>query len=204
MTMHQLRCRRRGMLAGIAALAAVGISAGVAVAASGVPEIDRANATMRLAAEPQFVSRACAGEDGIRYVTFRGGWHGGEIDVTPGSTDYSLKGVLTISKVVWTVNLETQRGVLAGAAVLTEAGVRTYAGTMRLITQGLPSAARPAAARGFLSAATYTNGTTDGGSLLGNVELKIGAGFSASGLFGDSAGTLNTPDYSVTTANQAC
>jgi hypothetical protein len=206
MTMKKMRrIPRRGLLAGAAALVAVAVSAGVAVAMSGVPEIDKANATMRLAPAPKFSSTACAGEDGMRYVTFRGGWHGTEIDVTPGSTDYSLKGVLTISKLTWTVNLKTQRGALIGAAVLTDpAGARTYAGTLRLITQGLPSQDKPSAGRGFLVAATYTKGVTDKGSLLANIEMRISSGFSATGQFGDSAGTQNTPNYSVTTANQVC
>ncbi len=199
------RVSRRGLFAGAAALVAVAVSAGVAVAMSGVPEVDKANAAMRLAPAPKFGSTTCAGEDGMRYVTFRGGWHGAEIDVTPGSTDYSLKGVLTIAKVTWTVNLKTQRGALIGAAVLTDqAGARTYAGTLRLITQGLPTQNQPAAGRGFLVASTYTKGVTDGGSLLGNVEMRISSGFSATGEFGDSAGTMNTPNYSVTTANQVC
>ena len=206
MTMQKARrFGRRGVLAGVAGLLAVSVSVGVAVAVSGVPEVDRANAVMRLAAEPKFSSTACAGEDGIRYVTFRGGWHGAEVDATPGSTDYSLSGVLTISKVTWTVNTKTRRGVLAAAAVLADkSGARTYAGTLRLITQGLPTQDQPAAARGFLVAATYTNGAADGGSLLANVELRIASGFSATGQFGDSPAALNTPDYSVTTANQVC
>src|SRR6476469_2828688 len=206
MTMQKVRrSGLRGVLAGVAAVLAATVSAGVAVAMSGVPEIDRANATMRLAAEPEFTSIACAGEDGIRYVTFRGGWHGAELDATPGSTDYSLTGVLTISKVTWTVNTKTRRGALVAAAVLTDkAGARTYAGTLRLITQGLPSQDQPAAARGFLVATTYTKGAADGGSLLANVELRINSGFSATGQFGDSPASLNTPDYSVTTANQVC
>lgn len=199
------RFGRRGVLAVAAAVLAVIVSAGVAVAMSGVPEIDRANATMRLAPAPKFTSTACAGEDGIRYVTFRGGWHGAELDATPGSTDYSLAGVLTISKITWTVNTKTRRGALVAAALLTDkAGARTYAGTLRLITQGLPSQDQSAAARGFLVAATYTKGVTDGGSLLANVELRINSGFSATGQFGDTPPSLNTPDYSVTTANQVC
>jgi hypothetical protein len=206
MTMLKVRrIGRRGVLAGVAGLLAASVSVGVAVAMSGVPEIDRANATMRLAPAPKFTSIACAGEDGIRYVTFRGGWHGVEVDAMPGSTDYSLSGVLTISKVTWTVNTKTSRGALAAAVVLTDkAGARTYAGTLRLITQGLPSQDAPAAARGFLVAPTYTNGVSDGGSLLANVELRISSGFSATGQFGDSPAPLNTPDYSVTTANQVC
>lgn len=206
MTIRKMRrFGRRGVVAGLAALLAVTVCAGVAVAMSGVPEIDRANATMRLAPQPKFSSIACDGEDGIRYVTFRGGWHGAELDATPGSTDYSLTGVLTVSKVTWTVNTRTRRGALTAAAVLTDnAGARTYAGILRLITQGLPSQDQPAAARGFLVATTYTKGVADGGSLLANVELRISAGFSATGQFGDSPAPLNTPDYSVTTANQVC
>lgn len=182
------------------------IGGGVAAAMSGVPEVDRANAGLRLSASPQFTSVSCAGEDGVPYVTYRGGWHGAEIDVTPASTDYNLSGSITIGKVVWTVNRKTQRGVLAGSAVLTSpaSGVRTYAGTLRLITQGLPVAGSVVAARGWLSAATYTNGATDGGSVLANVELQVNGSFAAHGTFGDAAGTFGTPSYAVATANQNC
>ena len=57
-------------------------------------------------------------------------------------------------------------------------------------------------ARGWLNAATYTNGVADGGSLLANVELQIGAGFAANGEFGNSS--MGILDYSVTTNNQTC
>ena len=206
MTMRKIaRFSGRTVFAGVAALLAVSVSAGVAVALSGVPEIDNANATMRLAAEPKFASTACAGEDGMRYVTFRGGWKGAELDATPGSTDYSLAGTLTMPKVTWTVNTKTRRGVLVTPAVLSDkTGARVYAGTLRLITQGLPNQDQVATARGFLVAGTYTKNATDGGSLLANVELRINSGFSATGQFGDTPASLNTPDYSVTTANQIC
>jgi hypothetical protein len=196
--------RLRYPVAAAAALTLIG--GGVAVAISGVPEVDRANATLRLSASPQFTSVSCAGEDGLPYVTYRGGWRGTEIDVTPASTDYDLSGPITIGKVVWTVNRETKRGVLAGSAILTSpaSGLRTYVGPLRLITQGVPVAGSVVAARGWLSAATYTHGATDGGSVLANVELQINGSFAAHGTFGDAAGTFGTPSYAVATANQNC
>jgi hypothetical protein len=195
---------RRALTAGVA-LSLIG--GGVAAATAGVPEIDKANSSMRLVASPKFESKTCAGEDGQKYVTYRGGWKGTETDVTPGSTDYNLSGKLIVGKIVWTVNLETKRGVLSGVALLTDSKTakRTYLGPLRLITQGLPSAAgNVVAARGWLDAATYTKGVADGGSVLANVELRINGSFAAQGTFGDAAGTFSTPSYAVATANENC
>jgi hypothetical protein len=182
---------------------AVGTGVAFAAASSGVPEVDEANATIQLA-PAKFVPTACAGEDGISYVTYRGTWNGGETDTTPGSTDYSLTGPLTIKSVVWTINLSTGRGLLRGKATLTGAStkIRTYYGALTLITQGLPAAGAVVQARGWESAATYTNGVADGGSLLANVELQIGAGFAANGLFGNASMGIN--DISVATNNKVC
>lgn len=174
----------------------------------GTPEIDKANADIRLSAKPAFTVTNCAGEDGISYLTYRGGWSGTEADVTPGSTDYTLSGAITVRSVVWTINTQTQRGVLTGNAVLLPppgAGTaKTYAGTITLITQRIPNVDVSASARGWLTARTYTNGTADGGSLLANIELTISNTFTAVGGFGDSASTFNTPSYAVTTANRTC
>ena len=190
-----------------AALAATVLGGGVAAAMSGTPEIDKANATMKLSPAERFTSASCAGEDGIKYVTFHGSWKGAETDVTPASTDYDLSGSLSIGKIVWTVNTRSKRGVLTGQAFLTEpaSGLRTYAGTLRLITQGMPGTdGALVAGRGWVTAATYTKGAADGGSLLANVEMQVNASFAARGTFGDSAGTFNTPTFAVTTANQDC
>ncbi|MGO9197204.1 MAG: hypothetical protein ACLQK4_08755 [Acidimicrobiales bacterium] len=183
--------------------------AGVAMAASGTPEIDEANATIALKAAKTFVPTGCAGEDGVSYVTYRGSWLGGETDGTPGSTDYNLTGALSVKNIVWTINLQTQRGVLKGKADLVgtpAAGgnaANVYVGPLTLVTQGLPTAGTDATvtARGWLNAATYTNGKADGGSILANVEFRIAGGFSATGEFGASMGF---PDYSVATNNKVC
>ena len=206
--MRSFNLLRRPRLRFVVALAAltVLVGGGVAVALSGTPEIDKANATMRLSASPKFTSVRCPGEDGLPYITYRGGWRGAESDVTPGSTDYNLSGPLVVSKVVWTINLETKRGVLSGTALLTSAASakRTYVGPLRLITQGVPSAGAVVSARGWLAAATYTKGAVDGGSVLANVEMKINGSFAAKGLFGDAPATFGTPSYAVATVNQDC
>ncbi len=187
-------------------LSAMLVGAIAAGAAAGVPEIDNANASVRLTAKPAFTQVTCAGEDGTDYVTFRGRWIGTQAEMTPGFTDYNLSGSLTVRRVEWTINLRTLRGVLTGVAVLVspEAGTTTYLGRLTLITEGKPNADSPALARGWLAASTYTNGTADGGSVLANVEMKIDATFAASGGFGDAFGTLGTLDYSVATVNQTC
>ena len=184
-------------------------SAGIAAALTAQPEVDNANATIAFPAA-KFAPATCLGEDGINYVTYRGAWSGTETDVTPGSTDYNLSGTLTVSKVLWTINLTTQRGVLRGSAELVSpspsgaTGSVTYTGPLTLITQGLPDAATTAngvSARGWINAKTYTNGAADGGSLLANVEFQIASNFSANGEFGASMGF---PDYSVADNNKVC
>lgn len=178
-----------------------------AAAIVGIPEIDKANVTMRLTANPAFVPKTCDGEDGITYRTYRGTWKGSETEVTPGLTDYDLSGPLTIAKVEWTINLKSQRGVLTGTATLKPASGgkgNTYSGPLTLITQGIPSQDVSAAARGWLVAPTYVAGVADGGKILANVELKINASFAANGGFGDAAPLFGTPSYSVATINRTC
>src|SRR5580765_4755145 len=101
-------------------IAAVAFSAlGVSFAAAvGTPEVDRANATFVLDPIGTFKKVNCLGEDGIKYRTLRGRWEGGETEVTPGFTDYDLSGPLTVSNVVWTINLTTVRGVLRANILL--------------------------------------------------------------------------------------
>jgi hypothetical protein len=214
MTRHPTRVRNlkedpmKRIFAAIATSAMIVAGTGIAIAAaSSVPEVDEANATIQLGST-KFVPTACTGVDGVPYVTLRGTWKGGETDLTPGSTPYNLTGPLTIKKVVWTINLNTDRGLLRGTAVLTGAepsgaAETTYSGPVTLITQGLPgTAGETVPARGWVNAATYTNGVTDGGSLLANVELEVGSGYAANGELGNS--TMGILDYSVTTNNQTC
>ena len=201
-------------IAALATTVVLSIGAGATyAAAAGVPEVDEANATFQLSPVSTFSAKACAGEDLTKYVTFRGAWAGGETDLSL-STDYVLTGKLTISKVVWTINLATQRGVLKGTASfvsdpsVTAAGdaqPSTYNGSVTLITQGLPSVAGTVAqARGWFSA-TLANTTTSGpntGTLLANVEMNIAPGFAAAGEFGNQTMGLN--DISVAFNNQTC
>jgi hypothetical protein len=188
---------------------AVGLATGsiAAVAIVGTPEIDQANVTWDLATRQAFVPKVCAGEDGINYRTLRGIWKGTENEVTPGATDYNLTGPITVNRVEWTINLKSQRGVLTGVVTLlppTGGTAKTYSGSLTLITQGVPNVDRPASARGWLVAATYTDGVADGGKVLANVELKIDATFAAKGGFGDAPPLFGTPSYSVATANRTC
>jgi hypothetical protein len=173
--------------------------------AAGVPAIDEANANIQMGAA-KFKAISCTGVGAVPYVTYAGTWTGGETDLTPGTTPYSLTGPLTISKVEWTINLSTDRGVLHGVATFatSTAAAKTYSGPITLITQGNPAvgANEPVQARGWLAASTFTNAAADGGSLLANVELQIGPGFAATGEFGNQ--TMGFDDYSIWTNNQVC
>jgi hypothetical protein len=198
------------LLAALAACAAVGAGGAAIAAAAGQPEIDRANANIQVAPSKVAVTK-CLGEDGIPYETFTSSWKGGEAENVPGSTDYNLSGTFTVSKLVWTINMATQRGVLTGTATLKSpppggtATQTTYSGPLRLITQGIPdSAGAYVPARGWIDANTYTGNVKDGGSLLANVEFQIAPSLAAHGQFGDLNPSLNIPDYSVVTNNQVC
>jgi len=191
-----------------ATVALVLLGAGVATALTvGPPHIDPANATIQAKPSPAFRGTACTGFAGVPYVTYRGGWVGGETEVPPGPTNYNLTGTWTVKKIVWTINLNTGRGVLRGTATLTSqpaAGGNaeiTYSGPITLITQGIVKSTDQVQARGWVAAATYPNGVADGGSLLANVEFAIGAGFTANGEFGS---TMGFSDLSVTDNNMVC
>jgi hypothetical protein len=175
----------------------------------GAPEIDHASATIQVKPAQTFKLSRCAGEDGIDYETYRGAWAGGE--TSPLTTDYNLTGSLSVSKIVWTINLKTDYGVLRGTATLMSqpaAGgptLVTYSGPLTLVTVGLPdSASNGVQARGWVNAATY-NGLSpdapDGGSLLANVELNVAPALSATGEFGTSMGFQ---DFSVADNNKVC
>jgi hypothetical protein len=192
-------------------LLSVGAGATYAVAA-GTPEIDPAAANLQLSPTAPFTARTCAGEDGAKYVTFRGNWAGAET-AAPLSTDYVLTGGLKISRVVWTINLTTLRGVLKGTASFqSAAGIAgpgddqpaTYTGPVTLITQGLPASATgaPAFGRGWLvgTLANINAPAPNPGTLLANVEVQVN-GFAVTGEFGN---TMNLPDWSVATNNMTC
>jgi hypothetical protein len=198
------------VLAATTVFAMIGVAAAIAV---GVPEIDRANATFSVKPTATPVILVCPGEDATTYVKDTGTWKGGEVDFTPGSTDYVLTGKLSFTGAVWTINTTTGRGLFtAKAKLVSAAGVPLYSGTITLITQDAGAGTSIAKARGWLIAKTYGGdppnppGVPDGGSLLANVVATIATtgSFAISGQFGDAPPSPGTLDYSVTTINQTC
>jgi hypothetical protein len=192
---------KRILAAGIAL--AVAFLGGMAVrAASGTPEVDRANATMQLSGSLRPTN--CVGEDAVKYVTYKGSFRGGESQFLPDPTDYGLTGSLAINAIQWTISRPTGRGVLIGTITLTNAaGAVQYAGKLTLVTQGLPSPAAAVPGRGWIVAAFAPpdEGTTPGDdSLIANVEFAL-ATTSANGQFGDAvgSGSLGFRDFSVVT-----
>jgi hypothetical protein len=186
------------------ALACVGLGGGVVAIASGsspAPEIDRASANLQL--QGKMTSKTCAGEDSIRYVTFTGAYAGGESQVLPDPTDYSLTGSVEISGFGWTINLKTDRGVLNGAITLSNsAGSPVYKGRIILVTQGLPAAGAKVPGRGFIVA--NFQGPDDGVKppnhdyLVANTEFYL-TQTSAIGEFGDATSNFGFKDYSAVT-----
>src|ERR1700694_822712 len=121
-------------------------------AASGTPEVDKANATLSMSGN--LVPTTCTGEDATPYTTYRGKWIGSQTETTTGTTDYVLGGILQGGSIVWTINQTTKRGALSGAVRLTSStGSPTYVGKLRLVTQGAPVPGGPAVpGRGFIVA----------------------------------------------------
>lgn len=188
----------RVVVGALCATACIAGGAAVASAVSGTPEIDRANATMQLSGK--VTPLRCVGEDAIPYITYRGSWKGGETQMFPDPTDYPLTGPVTVSGIVWTINLKTMRGVLTGLITLsTSAGGTDYSGHLTLVTQGLPTAGALVPGRGWINAGFKLpdEAVAPGDdNLIANVEFKLGL-TSAIGQFGDVPGSLGIPDYSV-------
>ena len=83
----------------------------------GRPRSTVRSATMNLTGTyPSVVS--CTGEDTINYRTYRAGgpWTGPQTEVAPDPADYALSGALSFTNIVWTINLNTQRGVYRATA----------------------------------------------------------------------------------------
>ena len=176
------------------------------IAASGTPEVNRANATLSL--QGNIAPKTCTGEDSIGYETFTGSYSGSETQVFPDGTDYALSGPVSITGIAWTINLSTKRGVFTGVIThMNTAGALLYRGSLTLITQGVPAAGAIVPARGWINAkfmvaddgvppATSPNDD----SLIANTEFKLSPTM-ATGQFGDLAngGTLGYKDFSVVT-----
>ena len=179
----------------------IGLVAGaiVANAASGTPEIDRANAKISVQGQTKAIS--CVGEDGVKYLTYSGAWKGSESQVVPDPTDYPLSGPLYITGIKWTINTKTLRGVLTAKITLASSAGVVYSGALILVSQGAPGAGAPVAARGWINAnfKLPDEGATPGDdNLIANVEFKLSP-TAAFGEFGDLPGTFSTPNFSVVT-----
>jgi hypothetical protein len=84
------------------------------------------------------VVTSCAGEDAAMYKKVTANWKGGEVDFTPGSTDYVLTGKLGFQGGVWTINTSTGRGLFTAKAKLqSNTCVPLYSGTITLVTQNI-------------------------------------------------------------------
>jgi hypothetical protein len=191
--------KRKALLGafGVVCLALGGV---VVHAATGTPEVDRANVTMQLAGTLK--AHGCVGEDSTDYVTYTGSWKGGETQMVPDATDYSLSGNLAVSGIRWTINSKTGRGVLTGTITLSTAASGTvYSGALTLVTQGMPAAGGNVPGRGWINAGFKLpdEGATPGDdNLIANTEFMVSLG-AANGQFGDAPGSLGIPDFSVVT-----
>jgi hypothetical protein len=193
----------RWIVAGaLCAVACVVAGTLVANALTTSPEIDRANAKLRLSG--QLTSRGCVGEDTTDYLTLSGTWKGAETQVLPDPTDYGLTGPVTVTGIKWTINGKTKRGVLTATIALTKstpAGAVVYSGPLTLVTQGLPSTAAAVPGRGWISASVKLpdEGVASGDDfLIANTEFMISP-TGAIGMFGDAAGSFGTPNFAAVT-----
>jgi hypothetical protein len=193
----------RGVLIAVVASFCLG-GAVVKAATSSTPEINNANATLSLRPQGTFSQRRCTGEDAVPYVTIRGTWTGPQTETTPGVTDYDLSGTVTVSGVVWTINLTTGRGVLTGTVkLISTAGIPEYSGKLTLITEGVPATGAAVPGRGWIVAGFLPadEGVPPAGedNLLANTEWMISGSFGVSAAFGDAAPFAGIPNFSVVT-----
>jgi hypothetical protein len=144
----------------------------------------------------------CVGVGSVPYVTFAGSFKGGETQFLPDPTPLPLSGNLVVSKILWTINLKTDRGVLTATVKLSSAASgAAYSGSMTLITQGVPAAGALVPGRGWIVA--ILPGSPSPGSLLANVEFRLSP-TSANGQFGDVPGSFGIPDYSAVYNHDVC
>ncbi len=176
-----------------------------AVSSPPTPEIDRANVKVISLQGPTLRPVTCPGEDRMTYTTYLGGpFTGGVTQLLPDPTDYPLPlgTTLTLSGIVWTINLKTMRGVLTAAVGIGPAATAPiYSGKLTLVTQGLPAAGALVPGRGWITAkaAPPDEGLAAGDdSLIANVEAKLSP---VGGLlqFGNAVPSMGIPDFSVVT-----
>jgi hypothetical protein len=166
----------------------------------GPPLIDRANAMIKLAGNLQ--PTTCVGVSGVKYITYAGSWKGTETRILPDPTPRPLSGNLTVTAIEWTINLTTGRGELTGTAKLSSpAAGPLYSGKLTLVTQGVPAVGALVPARGWIAAGLLP--TPNPYSLMANVEFQLSP-TGATGQFGDAAGSLGIPDFSVVANKDVC
>ena len=189
--------------------------AGIAIAsAAGTPMIDPVNASFNAAPVAAPAATNCVGVGGVVYDKIAGAWKGTETDVTPGSSPYNLTGTLKITKFVLTASTATGRGVATAKISLTDPTTTfvVYAGSLTLITQGLPEQSDRILGRGWIVAPTRTRGKADGNKILANVEVEIDAGgptptYAMTGMFGDVPAPVPggpVKAFSAVTNGQTC
>ncbi len=166
----------------------------------GPPLIDRANAGIKLSGNLQ--STTCAGVSSVKYITYTGAWKGTETQILPDPTPRPLSGTLTVTGIDWTINLSTGRGVLTGAVKLSSpAAGPLYTGRITLVSQGIPATGALVPARGWIAANVLPTPSTY--ALIANVEFRLSP-TTAAGQFGDAAGSLGIPDFSVVENHDIC
>jgi hypothetical protein len=186
-------------IAGIAVAAVVLAGSGVAMAGPPNTEVVSESATISVAPPTPWVPTSCTGVGGVPYVTYAGSWTGTETAVPPVVAPFNLTGTLSVTGIVWTINLATGEGLLRGkAALASPAGAKgNYKGELTLVTQGVPDQSDYVQARGWISATT----SAPAGGLYTNVEFQILPGDVAQGEFGS---TMGFSDFSVWSAGHPC
>ncbi len=187
----------------------LGVVTGGLVAHAGpgaTPEIDRANAKVISLQGPPLRQVSCPGEDAMGYTSYYGAFTGGITQIVPDPTDYPLPAgsTLSLTGIVWTINLKTMRGVLTATVGIGTAAAPIYSGKLTLVTQGLPTATgAPVPGRGWINAKATPpdeGATTPGDdSLIANVEAKLTSVGVGTLQFGNGVPSLAIPDYSVVT-----
>lgn len=195
--------RKLAIMMGVSLLVGVGTIAGQAATTPPMPETDMANGVISLSAASP-VADSCTGEDGLPYTTFHFAWSGPMTDLTPGSTDYSLSVMVSVTSIDWDINMATMRGLLWGSVALIDpaTGLVVAKGQMILVTQGFPSAGAVVPGRGFLAAGFGADDlppAVHDDNLFANVEFMIDSALGAKGQFGDKAPFSGIPNYSVVT-----
>jgi len=195
--------KKRYAVVGVVAALLTGV--GVAVAATGQPNVQTVSATFDLKSQGPLSGHACKGPGPSKdlYETFTHTWKGPQIDTSIGPHPRNLSGTVTETSTT-VIDLNTDEAVVSGTTQLVDSmNNLVYKGPF-LINVQLQSDGT-SIERGGIDLPFYMGGSPTGGMLIGNTEKTVSSTVASPplevkgflGSDGTSATTPTVPDFTA-------